>query len=345
MEIAGRKIGPGFPPYVVAELSANHNGELDTALRLVEAAKHAGADAVKLQTYTPDTLTLKCEADDFKIKGGPWHGRTLYDLYAQAHLPWQWHIPIFDFARQIGITVFSSPFDRSAVDFLQELDVPAFKIASFELVDLPLIGYAARIRKPLILSTGLADCDEIAAAVRVALDAGCEDIALLHCVSGYPAPAADYNLRTIPDMIQRFGLTTGLSDHTLDVFVAIASVGLGASIIEKHFTLDRRSGGPDDAFSLEPEEFAAMCRGVRTAWTALGKVDYGLKSSERGNAQFRRSLYFVKDLQEGEPISESSVRSIRPGFGLAPRYLDSIVGKHVKVPVRAGTAVSWSLVD
>lgn len=343
LDIDGRRIGPPYPPYVIAELSANHNGRLETALRLVDEAKKAGADAVKLQTYTPDTMTLNTTAEEFRIRGGPWDGQTLYELYAQAHLPWEWHPAIFAHCRRVGITVFSSPFDRSAIDLLQGLGVPAYKIASFEVVDLPLIAYAAQQGKPLILSTGLADAQEIADAVHTAREAGCGQLALLHCVSGYPAPPEDYNLRTIPDLSERFGLVTGLSDHTLDTAVAVASVGLGARVIEKHFTLDRGGGGPDDSFSLEPAEFARLCRDVRTAWQALGKVDYGLKSSERGNALFRRSLYFVKDLRRGEQVSEDAIRSIRPGFGLAPKYFKDVVGRQVTQDLRAGTAVSWAL--
>jgi len=343
LDIDGRRIGPAYPPYVIAELSANHNGRLETALRLVDEAKKAGADAVKLQTYTPDTMTLNTTAEEFRIRGGPWNGQTLYELYAQAHLPWEWHPAIFAHCRRVGITVFSSPFDRSAIDLLQGLGVPAYKIASFEVVDLPLIAYAAQQGKPLILSTGLADAQEIADAVHTAREAGCGQLALLHCVSGYPAPPEDYNLRTIPDLSERFGLVTGLSDHTLDTAVAVASVGLGARVIEKHFTLDRGGGGPDDSFSLEPAEFARLCRDVRTAWQALGKVDYGLKSSERGNALFRRSLYFVKDLRRGEQVSEDAIRSIRPGFGLAPKYFKDVVGRQVTQDLRAGTAVSWAL--
>lgn len=343
LDIDGRRIGPAYPPYVIAELSANHNGRLETALRLVDEAKKAGADAVKLQTYTPDTMTLNTTAEEFRIRGGPWDGQTLYELYAQAHLPWEWHPAIFAHCRRVGITVFSSPFDRSAIDLLQGLGVPAYKIASFEVVDLPLIAYAAQQGKPLILSTGLADAQEIADAVHTAREAGCGQLALLHCVSGYPAPPEDYNLRTIPDLSERFGLVTGLSDHTLDTAVAVASVGLGARVIEKHFTLDRGGGGPDDSFSLEPAEFARLCRDVRTAWQALGKVDYGLKSSERGNALFRRSLYFVKDLRRGEQVSEDAIRSIRPGFGLAPKYFKDVVGRQVTQDLRAGTAVSWAL--
>lgn len=345
IQIAGRAIGPDHPPYVIAELSANHNGSLNTALRIVEAAKQAGADAVKLQTYRPDTITLDCDSEDFRISGGLWDGRTLYELYEEAHMPWEWHKPLFDHARSLGITIFSSPFDTTAVDLLEDLNAPAYKIASFEAVDLPLIRYAASTGKPLIISTGMADAEEIAEAIAAARDGGCRELAILHCVSGYPAPPEDYNLRTIPDMIERFGLVTGLSDHTLDNTTAIASVALGASIIEKHFTLDRSGGGPDDSFSLEPAELAALCRGAKTAWQALGRVDYGRKSSEQGNVQFRRSLYFVKDLKAGDVITADAVRSVRPGYGLAPKHLEAVIGKRVNRDAAANTPVRLELMD
>ena len=339
IEIAGRPIGPDHSPYVIAELSANHNGKLETALRIIEEAKKAGADAVKLQTYKPDTITLNCDSEDFKIRGGLWDGRTLYELYEEAHMPWDWHKPLFDRARQLGITIFSSPFDNTAIDLLEDLNAPAYKIASFEAVDLPLIKYAASTGKPMIISTGMADAEEIQEAIVAAREGGCKQLAVLHCVSGYPAPAEDYNLRTIPDMISRYGLVTGLSDHTLDNTTAITSVAMGASIIEKHFTLNRSGGGPDDSFSLEPDELAALCTGAKTAWKALGQVDYGRKSSEQGNAKFRRSLYFVNDLQPGDVICPEDVRSVRPGYGLHPRYLDFLVGKKIKRSVDKFTPV------
>lgn len=335
--IAGRRIAADAPPYVIAELSANHNGSIDTARAIICAARRAGADAVKLQTYRPDTITLDADTPDFQIRGGLWDGRTLYELYAEAHMPWEWHRPLFEHARSEGITLFSSPFDASAVDLLEDLGAPAYKIASFEAVDLPLIRYTAGTGKPMIISTGMADADEIAEAVQAARDGGCRELALLHCVSGYPAPATDYNLRTLPDMRQRFGLVTGLSDHTLENATAIASVALGACLIEKHFTLDRNGGGPDDSFSLEPAELAALCRDARVAWEALGQVDYGRKSSEQGNAQFRRSLYYVKDLPAGAVITADAVRSVRPGFGAAPRHLDAVLGRRVKAAHAANT--------
>lgn len=343
--IAGRKIGPDCPPYVIAEMSANHNGKIETAFSIIEHAKAAGADAVKLQTYRPDTITLDSDNEDFRIEGGLWGGRTLYDLYSEAYMPWDWHKPIFDHSRAVGITVFSTPFDKTAVDLLEDLNTPAYKIASFEAIDLPLIKYVAATGKPMIISTGMADSEEIQEAVDAARAGGCRELALLRCVSGYPAPAADYNLRTIPDMISRFGVTVGLSDHTLDNTTAVASVALGATIIEKHFTLDRSGGGPDDSFSLEPSELAELCRGAKTAWEALGAVDYGRKSSEIGNVKFRRSLYFVQNLHAGEVISEDAVRSVRPGFGLPPKYLDSVVGQRVKQDVKANTPVTFEAID
>lgn len=340
INIAGRVIGTAHPPYIIAELSANHNGKLETALRIIEEAKKAGADAVKLQTYKPDTITLDCDSEEFKIRGGLWDGRTLYELYEEAHMPWDWHKALFEHARKLDITIFSSPFDNSAIDLLEDLNAPAYKIASFEAIDHPLIKYAASTGKPLIISTGMADEEEIQEAVEAAREGGCKQLAILHCVSGYPAPAQDYNLRTIPDMIQRHGLVTGLSDHTLDNTTAIASVVLGASIIEKHFTLNRTGGGPDDSFSLEPSELAALCRDSKTAWSALGRVDYGQKSSEQGNVKFRRSLYFVKALKAGELITNDHVRSVRPGFGLPPKYLDKVIGQRARTDIQANTPVA-----
>jgi pseudaminic acid synthase len=344
IEIAGRQIGPDHLPYVIAELSANHNGQLDIALRIIEEAKKAGADAVKLQTYKPDTITLNCDSEDFKIRGGLWDGRSLYDLYEEAHMPWDWHKPLFEHARKMGITIFSSPFDNTAIDLLEDLNTPAYKIASFEAIDLPLIKYAASTGKPMIISTGMADAEEIQEAIDAAFEGGCKQLAVLHCVSGYPAPAKDYNLRTIPDMIKRFGLVTGLSDHTLDNTTSITSVAMGAAIIEKHFTLNREGGGPDDSFSLEPAELAALCAGAKTAWSALGDVDYGRKSSEQDNVKFRRSLYFVKDMKAGDVIDKDAIRSVRPGFGLPPKFQAEVVGKKIQSDVHMGTPVNWNLI-
>jgi N-acetylneuraminate synthase len=338
--IDGTRIGSDYPPYVIAEMSANHNGSIENAYRIINEAKKSGASAVKIQTYRPDTITLDCHTEEFKVFGGLWDGRTLYELYEEAHMPWEWHKPLFDYAREIGITIFSSPFDPTAVDLLESLGAPAYKIASFEVVDLPLIQYAARTGKPMIISTGMADDVEIQEAIDAARSAGCKDLALLHCVSGYPAPPADYNLRTMRDMIKRFGVATGLSDHTLDNTTAIASVALGGVIIEKHFTLDRSRGGPDDSFSLEPNDMSALCRDSRTAWEALGSINYSCKPSESSSVKFRRSLYFVKKLTAGDVIVPEAVRSVRPGFGMAPKHLPSVIGRRVVVDVDYGTPVT-----
>ena len=342
ISIDGRKIGTDYAPYIIAEMSANHNGSIENAFKIIEQAKRCGADAVKLQTYTADTITLNSCAPEFMIRGTLWDGQSLHELYQKAHMPWDWHKPLFDFAREQDITIFSSPFDFSAVDLLESLNAPAYKIASFEMVDLPLIRYVAQTGKPMIISTGMADADEIAEAVETAKSAGCRELVVLHCVSGYPAPAADYNLRTLPDMAARFDTLVGLSDHTLDNTTAVASVVLGACVIEKHFTLDRNGGGADDSFSLEPDGLQALCRDSKTAWQALGRVHYGLKSSEQGNVQFRRSLYFVKDLQKGDTIDETCIRSVRPGFGIAPKHFDELIGKRLTRNVQANTKTDWA---
>ncbi len=322
-----RKIGPTQKPYIIAELSANHNNDLDLAKKIVIEAKKCGADALKLQTYTEDTITLNSNNEDFCIKGGLWDGYTLHNLYKEASLPWDWHKPLFKLAEEIGITMFSSPFDNTAIDFLEELNCPAYKIASFEAVDHQLIEYAAKTKKPLIISTGMANSQEISEAISVAKGAGAKEIAILHCVSGYPAPPEDYNLNTIRDMLEKYSLVTGLSDHTIENFTAFGSIAIGASIIEKHFTLSRDNGGPDDSFSLEPKDLKNLVDGSNIIWKSLGSVDYGLKSSERGNAQFRRSIYFVKDLKQGHLISDNDIRSVRPGYGLEPKYFKSLLGK------------------
>ena len=342
--INGRKIGNNFPPYIIAEMSANHNGDINNAYKIIDMAKSSGADCVKLQTYTPDTLTIDSELPDFQLTEGLWAGQSLYELYKGAFMPWEWHQPLFDYAKKVGITIFSSPFDNTAVDLLEDLNTPAYKIASFEAVDLPLIKYVAQTSKPMIISTGMADAQEIQEAIEAAREGGCKELAILHCVSGYPAPAGDYNLRTLVDMQQKFGLIMGLSDHTIDNTTAITSVALGASIIEKHVTLDRKGGGPDDSFSLEYEELLELCVNAKTAWEALGRVDYGRKSSEQGNVKFRRSLYFVKDIKKGEVITAEHVKSIRPGYGLHPRYLSKIIGKTVKKNINSGVATSLELI-
>jgi N-acetylneuraminate synthase len=344
ISIAGQKIGPDFPPYIIAELSANHNGDINRAFEILEMAKVCGADAIKLQTYTQDTLTIDCDKPEFKINGGLWHGRTLYDLYTEGHMPWEWHKPLFAKAKELGITIFSSPFDTTAVDLLEELGAPAYKIASFEVIDLPLIEYVAKTGKPMIISTGMANREEIQEAVATAKNAGCTELVVLHCVSGYPAPAADYNLATIPDIAEHFNVLTGLSDHTVDNTTAITSVGLGACLIEKHVTMDRNGGGPDDSFSLEKPELAQLCKDAKTAWQALGKVNYARKDSEKENLVFRRSLYVVKDIKAGEMFTHENVRSIRPGYGLAPKYYNEVLSQRASIAIVSGTALCRELI-
>ena len=344
ISINNRKIGQEYLPYVIAEMSANHNGDINNAYKIIDMAKVSGADAVKLQTYHPDTITMDMKTPDFMIKGGLWDGQSLYELYKGAFMPWEWHKPLFDYAKKVGITIFSSPFDNTAVDLLEDLNTPAYKIASFEAVDLSLIKYVAQTGKPMIISTGMADAEEIQEAIEAAREGGCKELAILHCVSAYPALASDYNLRTLVDMQKRFGLITGLSDHTIDNTTAISSVALGASIIEKHVTLDRNGGGPDDSFSLEEEGLKGLCVGVKTAWGALGRVDYGRKSSEQANVKFRRSLYFVKDIKRGEVITTEHIKSIRPGYGLAPKYMEEILGKKMTSPAKLGTPVLPNLI-
>ncbi|KAB0287451.1 pseudaminic acid synthase [Vibrio fortis] len=343
IEIDGRKIGLDYKPYIIAELSANHNGDINNAFKIIEMAKKAGADAIKLQTYRPDTITIDCDKEDFQIHGGLWDGNSLYQLYEWAHTPWEWHEALFEKAKEVGITIFSSPFDFTAVDLLEELNAPAYKIASFELVDHALIAKVAKTGKPMIMSTGMANKEEIHDAIAVAKDNGCKELVVLHCVSGYPAPADQYNLRTIKDMQSRFNVLSGLSDHTIDNATAVASVALGACLIEKHVTLDRNGGGPDDSFSLEPQELEALCNDTETAWQALGQVNYDRTEAEKGNVKFRRSLYVVKDIKAGQKVTPENVRSIRPGFGLAPKYYDEIMGKEVKEDISRGTPVNHNM--
>lgn len=345
LKIAGRSIGAGQPPYVIAEMSGNHNGDLNRALLLMDAAKQAGADAVKLQTYTADTITLDHDGPGFTIEGGLWNGRRLHELYREAHTPWEWHAALFEHARKIGIACFSSPFDPSAVDLLESLDAPAYKIASFEIVDIPLIRYAAKTGKPLIISTGMAGSDEISEAAAAAREAGAEGIVLLHCVSGYPTPAEETNLARIPALAAGYDCPIGLSDHTLGTDVAVAATALGAVVIEKHVTLARADGGPDASFSLEPHELATLVRGVRTAHAALGRADYGHAPSEQGNMALRRSLYAVKEIAAGEALTTENVRSIRPGYGLPPKHLPQLLGRRARKAIARGTPMSFELVD
>ena len=341
VSINGRKIGEDQPPYVVAEVSANHNGQIEKAMAIMTAAKNAGADAIKLQTYTPDTLTLDCDKSDFMIKDGLWNGYKLYDLYQQAHTPFEWHKELFDHAKRLGITCFSSPFDESAVDLLEDLNAPAYKIASFEVIDLDLIKYVAQTGKPMIISTGMANQEEIREALDAALSHGCSELILLHCISAYPAPIEESNLRTLQDMTQRYSVLSGLSDHTLGTTASIAAVALGACFIEKHFTLSREDIGPDSQFSLEPDELKYLCKATRDAWLALGQIGYDHKDSEKSNTMLRRSLYFVEDAKKGDVISNKNVRSIRPGFGLPPKHYQSILGKQLIRDVERGNPVVW----
>ena len=344
ISLNGDPVGPGHLPYIVAELSANHNGSFERAQQIIEAAAEAGADAVKLQTYRPDTITLDCDRPEFQITEGLWAGKRLYELYEWAHMPWEWHAPLFEYAHKIGITIFSSPFDFSAVELLEKLDTPAYKIASFEIVDLPLIRCVAETGKPIILSTGTAGEDEIQEAIETARSSGCQDLILLHCVSAYPAMAEDYNLKTIPDMAKRFDVPIGLSDHTLDNATAVAATALGACMVEKHFTLCRDDQGPDDSFSLEPQELKKLCKDVKIAWSAIGQVNYELKPGEKDTVKLRRSLYVVQNIRNGEIFTKENVRSIRPGLGLPPKYLDEILGKTASCDIAYGTPLDWSMV-
>jgi len=343
--IAGRRIGPGHAPFVICELSGNHNGSLDRCLEMVDAAADTGCDAIKIQTYTADTITMDVDRPEFRIHGGLWDGRSLYELYQEAQTPFEWHAAIFERARLRGVIIFSSPFDETAVDLLDSLGAPAFKIASFEAIDLPLIRYAASKGKPLIISTGMANLAEMAAAKDAALSAGASGVVLLHCVSSYPARFEDANVRTIPDMAARFGCPIGLSDHTSGTAVAVAGVALGACVIEKHFTLARADGGPDAAFSLEPDEFSALTADCKAAWQALGRAQYDVLGSERANLQFRRSLYVNQDVPAGAIMTRANVRSVRPGNGLPPASLPEVLGKTARRALSRGEPLDWDMLS
>lgn len=343
--IGNRTVGAGYPAYLVAELSGNHNGDLGRALETIHAAAQAGADAIKLQTYTADTLTIQSDRPEFVVGGaGPWGGRTLYDLYQEAHTPWEWHSKLFAEARSLGLDIFSTPFDGEAIKLLQHLDAPAYKIASFELVDDRLLREVAATGKPVILSTGMATSDEISHAVGVLRAAGCTELMLLRCTSSYPAPDAEMNLLAIPLLASTFGCPVGLSDHSLGTGAAVVAVTLGACLIEKHFTLSRSDGGVDSHFSLEPSEFRSLVQEVRRAEAMLGRARLGAGVAEEGNLAFRRSLFVVQDVAKGEVFTEASVRSIRPGHGLPPHYLDQVLGKQAAQPVRRGTPLTWELI-
>lgn len=342
--INGRQIGVMHPPYVVAELSANHNGNLDTAIEAIKVAKNCGADAVKLQTYTPDTMTIDFEGDDFLIDQGPWKGYSLYNLYKQAYTPYEWHKPIFDAARQHNITCFSTPFDESAVDLLEDLNAPAYKIASFEATDLDLIAYAASTKKPLIISTGLANYSEIEELIETARANGCQELVLLHCISSYPAPIEQSNIATMDELRARYDVITGLSDHTIGNTASIVAVARGASFIEKHFTLSRKNKGPDSHFSIEPNELKALCEQAKEAWLSIGVASDELKESEKFNHRFRRSLYVVQDIEQGGVFTKENVRKIRPGFGIEPKYLRDIIGNTATRSVKRGERLTWDMV-
>ena len=345
IKIGDRRVGAGHPPYVVAELSANHGGSLERALAVIEAARAAGADAVKLQTYTADTITINCDHEDFKIHGGLWDGRKLYELYEEAHTPWEWHDALFAKGHELGIPVFSTPFDDTAVAFLKKHDPPAYKIASFEMIDLPLVRCVATTGKPVIMSTGMATPEEIAESVSAFRSAGGRDLILLHCVSGYPTPAEQSNLLRIPELGKQFECPVGLSDHTLGTDVAVTSVALGACLIEKHFTLRRADDGPDATFSLEPDELRSLVEGVKTAFAALGTGAPARSEAEKGNMSFRRSVYVVRDVGAGEMFTADNLRIIRPGYGLPPRDLEKVIGRKARRPLARGTALTWDAVD
>lgn len=345
--LGSRAIGRDYSPFIIAEMSGNHNQSLARALEIVEAAAKAGAHGLKIQTYTSDTMTLDLDEREFHISDPKslWAGRSLYKLYGEAHTPWDWHKPIFDRARELGMVAFSTPFDDSAVELLERLDVPCYKIASFENTDLPLIRRVAATGKPLIISTGMATAAELDETVRAAREAGCTDLVLLKCTSTYPASAENTNILTIPHLRERFGCEVGLSDHTTGIGVALASVALGAAVIEKHFTLKRSDGGVDSAFSMEPAEMRQLVSEVERAWLALGHVSYGPLEAEKASLQFRRSLYFVKDLKTGDILTPENVRAIRPGFGLPPKHYEQVLGRRVKRDVARGTALAWELLD
>lgn len=343
--ICNNKIGRDNPVYIIAEMSANHNQDFSKAENILKAAKAAGANAVKIQTYTPDTITIKSDSEFFHIKGTLWEGSTLYDLYGDAYTPWEWHPKLSEIASDLGLDFFSSPFDATAVDYLEEMKVPAYKVASFEIVDIPLLKRIAGTGKPVIMSTGMASFKEIEEAVATLRGAGCVELALLKCTSAYPAPPEEMNLKTMSHLSESFGVPVGLSDHTIGINIPIAAVALGASVIEKHFCLSRKDGGPDSAFSLEPEEFSAMVKAVRETEKALGKVSYDLTDKQQESLVFRRSLFVVRDIAEGEEFSSDNIRSIRPGYGLHTRYLDEIIGKHASKIVLKGTPLSWDMID
>lgn len=345
IKIDKRIIGNNCPPYIVAELSANHNGDFDRAIEIINIAKAQGADAIKLQTYQADTMTIDSDTDDFQITTGLWKGYNLYKLYQWAQTPYEWHEELFRHSKKIGLTCFSTPFDESAIDLLEDLNSPAYKIASFEATDIPLVKYAASTKKPLIISTGMANYEEISEVVQTARDAGCSELVLLHCVSSYPAPLEAYNLKTIPDLSSEFNVDVGLSDHTMGIDTSLAGIALGACLIEKHVTTSREHTGPDSEFSLEPDELGSLCKQSLSVWKSLGKINYELRDEEKENLRFRRSIYVVEDIEVGEQISIKNIRRIRPSFGLEPKYFDEVLGKTAKVVIKKGTPLSWEMME
>jgi N-acetylneuraminate synthase len=347
VSILNKNIGSNEPPFLIAEMSGNHNQSLERALEIVKAAADAGAHALKIQTYTADTMTLNLRESEFSISNSSslWNQKSLYDLYVEAYTPWEWHKPIFDYAQSLGLIAFSTPFDKSSVDFLESLSVPCYKIASFENTDLPLIRYTASTGKPLIISTGMASISEIDELVSTCYSAGCKDVILLKCTSAYPAYPEDINLLTIPNLRETFGCSVGISDHTMGIGVAVAAVALGASVIEKHFTLDRSDGGVDSAFSMQPDEFEQLCREAKSAWLALGKVSYGPTISESQSVEHKRSLYIVKNLKRGDILDTTNIRSIRPGKGLAPKHIETVLGRKVSRDIMMGTPLTWSIIE
>lgn len=343
--IKGREIGPNNPPYIIAELSANHNGNIKRAFETIKAAQEQGAHAIKIQTYTADTMTIDCDTEEFMIHGGLWDGYKLYDLYKWAETPFEWHKAIFEYAERIGITIFSTPFDETAVDLLESLNTPAYKIASFEATDLPLIRYVASKGKPMIMSTGMCSEEEISEAVDTAREAGCKELVLLHCISSYPAPINQANLLQMPNLAARFQSLPGLSDHTIGTTASVAAVALGACVIEKHFTLSRKDKGPDSEFSIEPDELKCLCKDTLDAWSALGREGFERLELEQANKHYRRSLYFVRNMKAGQIITEDDIRRIRPGYGLPPKHFEELLGRMVSKDVMRGTAVQWELLS
>lgn len=344
-KIKNRHIGKEYDPFIIAEISANHNGDIEVAKESIISAKNSGADAVKLQTYTPDTMTINSSNDDFVIKDGLWKDRNLYELYQEAYTPFEWHEDLFKLANEIDILCFSTPFDESAVDLLESLDAPAYKVASFEVTDLTLLSYIAKTKKPVIMSTGMASLEEINEAVNTLLDNGTSDLAILHCISGYPTDPKHANLRTIVDLEERYKCVVGLSDHTLSNSTAIASIPLGVSIIEKHFIIDKDLGGPDSSFSITPDQLKSLKISTSEAHSAIGDVNYDLKGEEKNMIKFRRSLYAVKDIKAGESFNSGNIKRIRPGYGIEPKFYDSIIGKTASEDINFGTALNWNLIN